>query len=78
MYSSTEDANLDGRISEDEMATALKTLNPRMTPEVIKNLFSQADLNKADVGVCCFASQSQVTVILYGYAKNQTIQVEVL
>ncbi|CAK9026470.1 unnamed protein product [Durusdinium trenchii] len=40
------DANLDGRISEDEMATALKILCPRMTQEVIKNLFSQADLNK--------------------------------
>ncbi|CAE7944575.1 CML24 [Symbiodinium sp. KB8] len=40
------DANLDGRISEDEMTAVLKTLNPKITPESMRRLFSQADLNK--------------------------------
>ena len=41
-----QDANLDGRISEDEMTAVLKTLNPKITPDSMRRLFSQADLNK--------------------------------
>lgn len=40
------DANRDGKISEDEMAAALKTLNPKISPDSLKRIFSQADLNK--------------------------------
>ncbi|CAJ1418600.1 unnamed protein product [Effrenium voratum] len=40
------DANFDGSISEDEMAAALKVLNPKMSTETTKKLFAQADLNK--------------------------------
>lgn len=41
-----EDANLDGKISEDEMAAALRSLNPQMDFESVKCMFKGADLNK--------------------------------
>ncbi|CAE7397434.1 CML23 [Symbiodinium pilosum] len=40
------DANRDGKISEEEMTTVLKTLNPKMSLENTRRLFSQADINK--------------------------------
>jgi len=40
------DSNRDGKISQDEMAMALKALNPKISTDGMKRLFQTADLNK--------------------------------